>query len=207
MSETDPARRRAMAGLVSCAVLLPVSILFLDRPIASFSHAVLHGIHAFIWLTWIADVPAPAAILGLAGAGLAWIAGWRPGAAGRTLLALCLATLLALAIKDQLKFACGRLWPETWVNNNPSWIGSGAYGFAPFHGGAGWGSFPSGHTTAITAPCAVLWARVRAARPLWAALVLLVAVGLLGADFHFFGDVLGGLYLGVACAAFTLAVI
>jgi membrane-associated phospholipid phosphatase len=207
MSGTVTTRRLTLAGLASCAMLLPVSVLFLDRPVATLSHAALHGVQAFVWLTWIADIPAPAAILGLAGAGIAWLAGWRPGEAGRTLLALCLATLLALAIKDQLKFAFGRLWPETWVNNNPSWIGSGAYGFVPFHGGTGWASFPSGHTTAITAPCAVLWARARAWRPLWAGLVLLVAVGLLGADYHFLGDVLGGLYLGIVSAAFILAVI
>ena len=29
-----------------------------------------------------------------------------------------------------MKYAFGRLWPETWVDNNPSWIHDGAYGFS-----------------------------------------------------------------------------
>ena len=31
----------------------------------------------------------------------------------------------------------------------------------PFHGGQGWASFPSGHTTLATAPMAVLMIRLR----------------------------------------------
>jgi hypothetical protein len=63
--------------------------------------------------------------------------------------ALCsISLIVAETIKSQLKFACGRLWPETWVANNPSFIHDGAYGFNLFHGGAGYASFPSGHTAA-----------------------------------------------------------
>ena len=50
---------------------------------------------------------------------------------------LCLATVAALGMKDQLKVLLGRTWPETWINNNPFWIGNGAFGFEPLHGGAG----------------------------------------------------------------------
>jgi membrane-associated phospholipid phosphatase len=182
------------AGLV--AVL--ASILLLDRAVADWAHG-LHRPAWCLWLTWIADVPGPAAVLGLAGASIAWLAGWRPGSAGRLLLAVCIATLMADAAKDVLKVAFGRPWPETWVNNNPSWIGTHSYGFWPFHGGAGWASFPSGHTTSIAAPCAAAWRQARKIRPLLALLPALVVIGLIGCDFHFLSDCIAGALLGTAC--------
>ncbi len=198
-SPTSLSHRTALAstGIGLACVLL--SMLLLDRPLAT----LVHTLHRPTWcvrLTWIADVPDPAAVVGLAGAGIAWLAGWRPGRAGRVLLAVCLATLAASAAKDVLKFALGRTWPETWVSNNPSWIANHVFGFHPFHGGPGWASFPSGHTTVISAPCAVLWRALPRARLLWAALPVLVMVGLLGSDFHFLSDCMAGALLGVAVA-------
>jgi len=114
--------------------------------------------------------------------------------------------LVSAAIKDQLKYAFGHPWPETWVDDNPSWIKNGAYGFFPFHGRAGWSSFPSGHMTEVTAPVAVLWARLPRWRLVLVLPVLVVAVGLFGADYHFVGDMVAGVYLGAACGAGILAV-
>ena len=194
----EQARARRTAALVLAAGVVAVLLAYalLDQPVATAAHA-LHRPHWCLWLTWIADVPGPASVAGLAAASIAWLAGWKPGPWGRLLLAACVATLAASAAKDLLKFAFGRPWPETWVNNNPSWIGTHTYGLYPFHGGAGWASFPSGHTTVITAPCAALWS-VRRLRPLLAALPALVVAGLLGCDFHFVSDCLAGGLLGGA---------
>ncbi len=199
----EQAGLRRKSAIVLTAGLLAVVLAYalLDQSIATAVHA-LHRPQWCVWLTWIADVPGPASVLGLMAGGVAWLAGWRPGPWGRVLLAACIATLAASAAKDLLKFAFGRPWPETWVNNNPSWIGTHTYGLFPFHGGAGWASFPSGHTTVITAPCAALWS-IRQVRPLLAALPLLVVAGLLGCDFHFLSDCLAGGLLG---AAFGIAV-
>ncbi len=194
------ARRTTLSFLAAGAAAVLVSILLLDRPLADWAHG-LHRPAWCVWLTWIADLPAPAAVLALGVAGAAWLGGWRPGPAGRLLLAVCIATLTADATKDVLKFAFGRPWPETWVNNNPSWIGTRVYGFFPFHGGAGWASFPSGHTTVITAPCAALWPAAGQWRPALGALPCLVAAGLIGCDFHFLSDCIAGALLGLACAA------
>ena len=95
----------------------------------------------------------------------------------------------------------GRPGPDTWIDNNPSWIRNHVFGFFPFHGGAGYASFPSGHTTAITAPCAVLWRAAPAFRPLAVVLVALVACGLLVSDYHFVSDVLAGLGVGTGAAS------
>ncbi len=198
--------RAVLLGCVAAAFSTGAAIAFVDRQAASWSHATFHGAAVFRGLTHLVDPLLPAAALGLATAALAAASGWRPGPVGRTLVACCFATLIAVAIKDQAKFAFGRLWPETWVNDNPSWIKDGAYGFFPFHGGTGWSAFPSGHMCDISAPVAVLWRRLPRWRPLLAIPVALVAVGLFGADFHFVGDLIAGTFLGAACGAGVLAV-
>jgi len=105
---------------------------------------------------------------------------------------------VAVIIKDQLKFAFGRAWPETWTRNNPSFIRDGVYGFYPFHGGAGYASFPSGHTTMICTVMTVLWICYPRFRPVYALCMAAVAIGLVGANFHFLSDVIGGGFLGLS---------
>jgi len=197
--------RRPLGVLLSAVVLVGLAVAFVDRPASTWAHATLHGIAVFPMLTHLADPTLPVAAVVLAAAGFVVLRGWSPPPWFQTLVACSLATVIAFVIKDQLKFVCGRLWPETWTNGNPSWIGNGAYGFFPFHGGEGWESFPSGHTTRITAFMAVLWLRVPRLRWLWSLVVLLVAAGLFGADFHFVGDIIAGACLGAACAAGAVA--
>ncbi|PKU22436.1 phosphatase PAP2 family protein [Telmatospirillum siberiense] len=185
----------------ACAVLVGFSIAFLDRGIATWTHGHFHGVRFFVWLTWLVE-PVPYLAAGtLAGLAVAMLCGWRPDARGRQILACCLATLVALAFKEQLKYCFGRTWPETWVDGNPSWIGQGVFSFLPFHGGRGWASFPSGHTTAAAAPMSVLWMAFPRLRWIWAGFVLLVAAGLLGADYHWLSDIIAGAFLGTACGA------
>ncbi len=188
------AAQTATLGL--CLIL--VSILLLDRPVASYVHVAMARPTWTVWLTYIADVPGPAAVVGLAGCGVAWVAGWRPGKWGRALIAACLATLAAIEAKEMLKYAFGRTWPETFVDNNPSWIGNEVYGFFPFHGGRGYAAFPSGHTTAIVAPCAVFSRHTRHLRFLCVLLPGLVVLGLIGADYHFVSDCMAGALLATA---------
>ena len=203
-----PGRSRAALVLLSCPVAVAICIAFIDRPAALLSHADLAGHRAvFDALTHIVDPLPPLAAIGIGASGFAVLLGWRPGPAGRTLIACCVATLMAIVLKDELKFAFGRLWPETWVESNPSLIRDGAYGFFPFHGGRGWFSFPSGHTTMIAAPVAVLWSRLPRWRPILAIPVALVVVGLFGADYHFVGDMVAGLYLGMACGFGAVALL
>jgi membrane-associated phospholipid phosphatase len=199
-SSARPTARPFLWAAVGCAVLVLLTIGFVDRPLSTWSHAEFHGQQVFIWLTWIVDPIPPLAVAGLIGAGIAAIAGWRPGRPSRVLLAACLATITALVVKDQLKLLFGRTWPETWTNNNPSWIKDGVFGFTPLHGGAGWFSFPSGHTTLITAPMIVLWICLPRLRALWAALIALVVIGLLGADYHWLSDTIAGFFVGLAAA-------
>jgi membrane-associated phospholipid phosphatase len=199
--QTMSSVRQTQLAAISSVSLLVIAILFLDRPISTWSHAVLHRPLWCIWLTHVADIPQPASVIGLILAGFAWLCGWRPASIGRLLIIACIATLTADAAKDTLKFAFSRPWPETWVNNNPSWINTGTYGFFPFHGGAGWASFPSGHVTTVIAPCTVFWRHLPRLAWLWAVPPILVALGLIGCDYHFLGDCIGGAIVGASCGA------
>lgn len=191
-------------AVLSGVVLVLLAVVVMDRPIARFVHDAFGRSLLFVPLAGVGQVP-----LNLAGPALVCFAlaawrGWRPGEDGWTAIACALAVTIAIAFKDQLKYAFGRTWPETWSHHNPSFIHDGTYGFFPFHGGIGWSAFPSGHTTAISAMAGVLWWRAPRLRWLWAALVVLTAIGLLGGDFHFLGDIVAGAYLGVACGRATL---
>ena len=108
--------------------------------------------------------------------------------------------------RNQLKYDFGRTWPETWINNNPSLISNGAYGFNFFHGGPGYSSFPSGHMTVICAVTSVLWIYYPKLRVLYALVVAAIALGLLGADYHFVSDIIAGVLLGTVTGWLAVAV-
>ncbi|HEY7309952.1 MAG TPA: phosphatase PAP2 family protein [Gemmataceae bacterium] len=188
-------RRFAMA-LPVCALLVTLAYLFVDRPVAFFVHDHhLNRIAALEWMTHTAmafDALA-SAIVFLAAVRLAFGPLTR---LERTLFAAALSLMVAVAFEYYLKFLFGRYWPETWVNDNPSLIRDNAYGFHPFHDGSAYGSFPSGHTARTVA---LLWV-IGVAYPRWVWLCVLAAasvvVGLVGMNYHFVGDTIGGTFLG-----------
>jgi membrane-associated phospholipid phosphatase len=198
--EQNRSTRLYIGAFVACVVSSALSIAFVDRAVATWSHATLGQAAPFVWLTHIIDPFVPAASIGLVIITIGAVFGWRPGPFGRILIALCIAVLIATVLKEELKFLFGRTWPETWVGNNPSWIKDGIYRFEPLHGGRGWASLPSGHMALIAAPCTVLWLLApRIWRWLCGILVAAMAIGLVGADFHFVGDMIAGTFLGWAC--------
>jgi membrane-associated phospholipid phosphatase len=190
---------------LSGVLLTGISIAFVDRPASTLMHSTKHGISIIPAAAWMPLLPIITAILAAAVGILALSR--QPNASTRTLIACCLAVMIALVIKEQLKFAFGRTWPESWTPGSPSWNGTGAYGFHPFHGGSAWASFPSGHMAAVTAAAAVLWQRVRNLRWLWGSLVTCVALVIFGLNCHFVGDIIAGGYLGVGCAATVLTLL
>jgi len=112
---------------------------------------------------------------------------------------LCsLSLIVAELTKAQLKLVFGRTWPDTFRDNNPSFLRDGVYGFNLFHGGHAYASFPSGHTAVTCAVISVLWVYYPAWRWLYVLAVLAVAVGLIGANYHFVSDVIAGGFVGVS---------
>jgi membrane-associated phospholipid phosphatase len=184
-------------GFLGAAVAITVSYLWLDQPIAHLAHAELQRFHLFEKLTLIPAALVPLAVVAFVVLGLRGLTGRQLSRFQTVMLLSGVSLAVAIIIKDQLKFAFGRPWPETWIRNNPSFIRDGLYGFQPFHGGAGYASFPSGHATMICTVMTVLWICYPRFRAVYALCVAAVAVGLVGANFHFLSDVIAGGFLGM----------
>lgn len=200
-----PTHRAIWVGLAACLALTLLAIAFIDRPVALYAHAELRRNLGF-WagLTHIVDPIPVAAGLVTGAAAIAALFGRLPGPRGRIALKIALAVLVAIALKEQLKVLFGRTWPETWTANNPSFIKDGVFGFFPMKGlgsaGRAYHSFPSGHMTAITATAvsiALQWPALRWV--VWLP-VALVAVGMVGANYHWVSDLVAGTFLGAAVA-------
>jgi membrane-associated phospholipid phosphatase len=200
---------RVLFGAIATALLIVISIAYVDRPVARFMAMHVHDRLPFIALGGIANIPTPMATTVLIALVIARWCGVPFNGLARLALAVALATVIAITIKNQLKFDFGRVWPQSHpfpgVHDHPSFLNDDVFGFFPFHGGDSYASFPSGHTTAITAPMAVLWALVPRFRLVWGGLIALVVTGLLAADFHFVSDTIAGLALGVAVASGTVS--
>jgi len=190
-------------ALAVCALLVTLAYFFIDRPVAFFVHN--HHLNQVVALRWLTSTAMAldalaAAVVVLAAVRLAWGPLTR---LERTFLAASVGLMVTLALEYYLKFLFGRYWPETWVNNNPSLLGDGAYGFHPFHFGAAFGSFPSGHTARTAAVLAAFWVAYPAWRWLYAAIGVSVVVGLVGMNYHFVGDTIGGAFLGAVTGVFA----
>jgi membrane-associated phospholipid phosphatase len=185
-------------GFLGTAIAITVCYLWLDRPIAQFAPDELQRFHLFEKLTLIPEALTPLAVVAFMVLGLRGLTGGRLSRLQTVMLLSGVSLAVAVIIKDQLKFAFGRTWPETWTRNNPSFIHDGVYGFYPFHGGAGYASFPSGHTTTVCTVMTVLWICYPRFRPVYALCMAAVAIGLVGANFHFLSDVIAGGFLGLS---------
>jgi membrane-associated phospholipid phosphatase len=192
-------------GFLGTAIAVTISYLWLDRPIALLAHAELQGFHLFEKLTLIPGALVPLAVVAFMVLGLHGLTGRQLSRFQTVMLLSGVSLAVAIIIKDQLKFAFGRPWPETWVHDNPSFIRDGLYGFRPFHGGAGYASFPSGHTTMICTVMTVLWICYPRFRAVYALCMAAVAVGLVGANFHFLSDVIAGGFLGLTVGWLSVA--
>jgi hypothetical protein len=194
--------RRSLVILLFCGVLVTVAYFFLDKPVAYFVHdqglnkyEIFDEYKVFELMTYIPIVLEMAAslLLVLAVVQLTWkpLTGWE-----WICFAAAVNLCITLVLKDHLKFAFGRYWPDTWIENNPSLLKNGAYGFHPFHEGMAYASFPSGHTARIFAMLSVIW--IAAPRWRWACVLVCgaVMIGLVGMNYHFVGDVIGGAGLG-----------
>jgi membrane-associated phospholipid phosphatase len=198
--------RVVVSAIAACFILVVFCIAFVDRPVADHAHAIWRINEPFYKaLTQIVDpVPWYAATVA-SGYLVAFLLGVRPGPRGAIALRIAIAILIALALKEQFKFLAGRTWPETWTANNPSYIKDGVYGFFPLKGLAGGGgrayhAFPSGHMTIISAAAwsvALNWPRLKWLMPIP---VALVAIGMVGANYHWVSDLIAGTFLGTAVA-------
>ena len=119
--------------------------------------------------------------------------------ATRCFLLIAFVVPLSYAGKSVLKFVFGRVNTRVWLSRPE------LYGFHWFHGSRLWEGFPSGHMAVFTALFAALWRYYPRSRPLCLFLSLLLAAALVVTNYHFLGDVVGGVYLGIFVEAGTYA--
>ena len=188
--------RNWCVGLAITAAGVIASYLWLDQPIAFFVHRSIADKTIFVWLQRIPVMFLLLSLFFLAWCGLSTLMD-RPFSRVQSVGLACSISFIATSfINNQLKYLFGRTWPDTWIENNPSLIQNGVFGFNPFHGGLGFASFPSAHAAGVCSVMAVLWWSYPSWRPIYIACVAAVAIGLIGANYHFLSDVLGGMFVG-----------
>lgn len=195
--------RLAFLGLLVSVLLVSLCFFYVDRQVAFFVRD--HQLNNYPFLLWLTYPPM---LLNSLAPILTLLAALRRAAGPlsrleRTLLASSLSLMVAIAFEYYLKFLFGRYWPATWIHDNPSLLGTGDYGFHPFHFGEAYGSFPSGHTARVFAALSVVALAYPSLR--WVCLLasLSVVLGLVGMNYHFVGDTVGGIYLGSVTGAYT----
>lgn len=203
-AETKNKKTSALQGWLLAFVLVAVAVVvcyfWLDRPIALFVHSELPRNSRALTksVTYFPNPLIMVAAITFLALGIRGLAD-RPLSKMQTAILVCSGSLMiAETIKNELKFMFGRTWPETWHQNNPSFIHDGVYGFNWFHGGDAYQSFPSGHMTAICAIASVLWIYYPRLRSIYLIVGVAAVVGLVGANFHFLSDTVAGAFVGAS---------
>jgi membrane-associated phospholipid phosphatase len=196
--------RRTAIALAICTVAVLICYAWIDRPVAFFVRR--HELNAYPVFRWLTLPPplvqswSPLVI-----AALLVRRAWAPFARWQhVLLVACLSLLVADQFRTSLGDLCGRYWPETWFDDNPSLIGNGTYGFHPFAHGDDVGSFPSGHAARILGFAGVWWLAMPRSRALVAFICPPMLVSLVAMNYHFVGDVIAGAALGAIVAAYAV---
>jgi membrane-associated phospholipid phosphatase len=195
--------QRSLAAVTVCLLAVVVSYFWVDRSVALYVHDhQIEKIEVFEWLTYPPPLFQTWSPLVLAMLMVRRAAGpfnrWQ-----QSLVVACLSLIVADEFRTSLGDLCGRYWPETWFDDNPSLIGSGTYGFHPFQRGDDIGSFPSGHATRILGFATVWWFAMPRGRAAWILVCLPMLVSLVAMNYHFVSDVIAGSTLGAIVGAYA----
>lgn len=189
-----------------CTALVLFCYFLVDRPVAWFVYRhVAAESPALKWLTEPPPLVQGWSPLVAAGILAAW-AWTTPRRWQRALVVACVSLIVADQCRESLGDVCGRYWPETWHDDNPSLIGTGAYGFHPFETGDDVGSFPSGHAARIAGFTGVFCVAYPRGRWLCLLIAVPLALSLIALNYHFVGDVVAGSFLGGIVAAYAAAI-
>ena len=195
---------RALVLTVLCIAAVFVCYFWIDRPVAFFVYRDhINTIRVFRWLTY----PPPevqnwsALVVTILMVRRAWgpFLRWQ-----KVLLVACISLIVADDFRISLGDVCGRYWPDTWTHDNPSLIGTGAYGFHPFQRGDDIGSFPSGHACRIFGFAGVWMIAVPESRVVTIVLAVPMLLSLVAMNYHFVSDVIAGSVLGALIAMYAV---
>lgn len=198
-----PSIRATGFALLIGALAVVVCYLTVDRPVSHFVHDHhLSRLQVFQWLTLpppILQAWSPAILIFCL-----ILRAMRPACrAALVAIAACVGLVVADQFKESMALVFGRSWPETWIDNNPSLIGDGTFDFHWLHGSPKYASFPSGHMARVGAAVAAYWIAYPRLKILYILVMLATAAGLLGMNYHFVGDILGGTCVGGIVGAYT----
>jgi membrane-associated phospholipid phosphatase len=181
-----------------------VSFHWVDKPIALGIYNLFGGRRVSTELAdRIVAIPLISAVIFIL-CGLFAVSGRRFSKLG-AVIALCdISVLATIIIKDQLKFAFGRTWPDTWGPGIVSFVRDGVYGFHFFQFGKSFESFPSGHAAVAAAVLTIAGIMYPGLRVVCAIGVLLADAGLVVLNLHFLGDAVAGSFVGFSAGLFTV---
>lgn len=193
-------RNRAAAATLATAVLVLISLAFIDRPLALFFHARGPDLHTlFDWTGRLGAAWGWLVLFGLAFAALHWGGEFprlrplaRPMRAWSAVPAFLFAAVAGSGlVVDVLKIVFGRLRPKLL-------FGADLYGF----GWLGWHadrwSFPSGHTATIAALATALWVLWPRHLLFYILVAAIVAGSRVVVGAHYSSDVVAGAFVAVA---------
>ena len=109
---------------------------------------------------------------------------------------IILVAVIASGVRVGAKVVFGRTWPETWTNDNLSWITHGVESFHPFSLSNSFHSFPSGHALLTFAFASLFWHFAPKYKLVWLFSMVAVMIGQVGQNYHYLGDVLAGALIG-----------
>ncbi|MBX9598189.1 MAG: phosphatase PAP2 family protein [Burkholderiales bacterium] len=192
-----------VVSLILCG-LSALSILFIDRDLALLVHN--SGLDSNLWLRKLTEgLPVLLLVMLVI---VALFTKLQSGKLSALLLSayVYLGLKLMMEIKTGLKTIFGRYWTKTWINHNLSLIHDGIYGFNWWHGFGNQGSFPSGHSTYTAFCCLWLYLLLPRYKAVWLILLIIMPLGLIVLDYHYLGDCLAGVALGLSFAVLSASI-
>jgi membrane-associated phospholipid phosphatase len=195
-----------LLSLLLTAAVVWISFQWLDRPIALWVRDIFGAKHVPVAaiespVLSISFVPACVFVL----CGLVAIMRRRVSKLELTIALCTISALAAITLKDQLKLAFGRTWPDSWAPGILSFLHDGVYGFHYFHSGKSFESFPSGHATIAASVLSIPFILFPRLRLVCATFLIGVDVALVALNLHFLSDVIAGSFTGFSVGLFTIA--
>lgn len=208
----DAAKKFAL-GTVTTIVLVILSILFFDQPVALYAYhsdrvrTVIHMLLGMLTGSTNSnnEIPDFLTPMTLVITIVSWTGYWVRTHRGHfdrhTYFFKMVGTTVPFAFlsKTIIKFVFGRINTRVWVSdptlgNNFHW----------FDGGGSYNGFPSGHMAVLAPLLIALWHFYPSLRPLWGAALGSLAIALVLTDYHFISDVIAGAYLGLLVYCLSL---
>jgi membrane-associated phospholipid phosphatase len=187
-----------LIGLAVTAALVAAAYFFVDLPVLFFVRD--HGLNHYPYLKWLTRPPEAFVTLSpfvlVAGLLRRWFGPWTR--LENAAVAAAVSTLLTALAALLLKMTFGRSCPDLVPADGLSLARAGAYGFYPFHVGAAFWAFPSGHTACTLSVTSVAQAAFPRQRLFWWSIAGIVAAALIALNYHFVGDVPAGAFVGWA---------